>query len=113
MWCVDQSSRALGVCRLTCDVVSFRMSELALSVVVPCFNLERYIESCLDSLAHVGRAGQVIVVDDGSTDGSAERIRDWAQRYDGCVDTIFHPINRGAPVAFNAGLARATEALIC
>ena len=43
-----------------------------LSVVVPMYNVEEYLEDCLDSLAGqtLGGAIEVVLVDDGSTDGS-------------------------------------------
>lgn len=90
------------------------MSEVALSVVVPVFNLERYVRDCLESLAPIGRSGgELVIVDDGSEDGSADVVRRWFARYDGRGKTVFHSRNRGAPAAFNSGLDAASEPLIC
>jgi glycosyltransferase involved in cell wall biosynthesis len=73
------------------------------SVVVPCFNTERYIAEALDSvLAQPVDGVQVIVIDDGSTDRSAEIIRG----FDGRVE--YHSqANTGIGGARNAGIALA------
>ena len=45
------------------------MPDPRFSVVVPAYNVERYIEECLDSISAQGRDDvEVVVVDDGSTD---------------------------------------------
>jgi len=52
-----------------------------LSVVVPIYNVETYLEECLDSLAaQTLRELEVIMVDDGSTDTSAEIARAYQAR---------------------------------
>ena len=90
------------------------MSEASLSVVVPCHDFEPFVGPCLESLAPVGRAGgEIIVVDDRSSDGSLEAIEGWMAGYDGRARTISHPDNRGAPATFNTGLEAATAPLIC
>jgi glycosyltransferase involved in cell wall biosynthesis len=51
------------------------MSLPTVSVVIPCYNAERYIGATLRSvLDQAGAALEVIVVDDGSTDGSADLV---------------------------------------
>ena len=78
------------------------------SVVVPVYNTAEYLPECLDSL--VGQsiglgAIQVVVVDDGSTDGSAEVIKDYAERYPGNF-VCLSQANAGQGAARNLGLAR-------
>src|SRR5689334_23375145 len=72
-----------------------------LSVVVPVYNVERYLDECLASLAaqHV-EDFEAILVDDGSTDGSAAIARRHAGR-----DPRFRLVSQG-----NAGLGAARNA---
>jgi hypothetical protein len=74
------------------------------SVVLTTYNGERWLPEALDSaLAQTHPDVEVIVVDDGSTDGTAEVI----ERYEGRVRTI-HQRNGGLAAARNAGVAAAT-----
>lgn len=51
------------------------------SVVIPCFNVERYIEPCLDHLIQQSyKNTEIIVVDDCSDDRSVEVIQSWSER---------------------------------
>ncbi|WP_462405896.1 CDP-glycerol glycerophosphotransferase family protein [Gracilibacillus sp. Marseille-QA3620] len=53
-----------------------------LSVIVPIYNVESYLEECLDSLANQSLNGiEVIMVNDGSTDSSGEIMHEYAKRY--------------------------------
>jgi glycosyltransferase involved in cell wall biosynthesis len=71
------------------------------TVVIPCFNQRRYLaESALSALAQ--RQVSVVVVDDGSTDGSA----DVAGRYPGV--RVIRQANAGVAAARNAGLREGT-----
>ena len=77
------------------------------SVIVPVYNCERYLRECLDSvLAQTHTALELIVVDDGSTDGSAA-IADAAAASDPRV-RVFHGPNAGQAAARNLGLDIAT-----
>lgn len=73
------------------------------SVVIPVYNAERYMRECLDSVCGQSLfALEIICVDDGSTDASAQILDEYAAR-----DTrirVFHQENRGAALARNAGL---------
>lgn len=77
------------------------------SVIVPVYNCERYLRECLGSvLAQTHTALELIVVDDGSTDGSAA-IADAAAAADPRV-RVLHGPNAGQAAARNRGLDIAT-----
>jgi hypothetical protein len=79
------------------------MSAGLLTLVVVNHNYERYLAEAVDSaLAQRGAAVEVVVVDDGSTDGSRDVIAGYGSR----VTPVLQD-NAGQAAAFNAGLARA------
>lgn len=79
--------------------------EVDVSVIVPCYNVERFVEGCLGSVIsqETSRSFEVIAVDDGSDD-STGRILDWLASRDSRVRVI-HQANRGFSGARNRGLA--------
>lgn len=78
-----------------------------ISVIVPVYNVERYLAGCLDSLlAQTYRHLEIIVVNDGSTDGSGAVIEDYRSR-DSRIKVVSKP-NGGVSSARNAGLAHVT-----
>lgn len=82
-----------------------------ISVIVPVYNVVDYVERCLTSLcAQTYPNLQIIVVDDGSTDGSAERC-DCFARKDARIRVI-HQSNGGQSAARNRGLAEAEGELL-
>ena len=87
-------------------------SEIAISVIVPIYNVELYVGRCLDSLkAQTGDIStEIIVVDDGSTDESG-RIAD-GYRSDPRF-RIVHQSNQGFSGARNTGLELAGGRYIC
>ncbi len=74
---------------------------MRVSVIIPAYNAADTIVSCLESV--VDGADEVIVVDDGSSDGTADVIR---KAYAGVV--VLQQPNQGVSVARNAGLEAAT-----
>jgi len=78
------------------------------SVIVPVYNVEKYLAKCLDSLINQTHENiEILVVNDGSTDCSEDIIRDYAQRYPGKIKA-FQKENGGLGDARNFGIDRAT-----
>lgn len=73
------------------------------SVIVPVFNTEKYLQICIDSvLAQTGVSLEIILVDDGSTDSSPNICDKYAEKYDNI--TTIHIKNSGPATAKNEGL---------
>ncbi len=87
----------------------------AFSVIVPVYNGARVIERCLDALAaQTAPAGsfELIVVDDGSTDGTAAVVSRWAAAHPHLPLRLVSQPNRGASTARNHGAQLATTPLL-
>lgn len=81
------------------------------SIIVPVYNVETYLRSCVDSvLTQALRDLEVLLIDDGSTDSSGA-ICDFYAEKDSRVRTI-HTRNAGAAAARNTGLSVATGEFI-
>lgn len=77
------------------------------SVIIPVYNAEKTIGRCLDSLLRQRRKDiQILLVNDGSTDASAEVCRQYAERFAGII--FIDQENSGVSSARNAGLEMAT-----
>lgn len=90
--------------------MSEKGSEL-ISVIVPIFNIKEYVEKCIKSI--VGQTYtnlEIILVDDGSTDGSGEICDQFALQDDRI--TVFHKANGGLSDARNYALDRVNGDLI-
>ena len=85
--------------------------EELISVIVPVYNVRPYLEKCFDSIARQSYQNlEIILVDDGSTDGSGELCEDLSKR-DGRVRVI-HKKNGGLGSARNAGIDAARGAIL-
>ena len=79
---------------------------IKVSVIIPCYNSERFLEECLDSvLGQTLQEIEVICVDDGSTDGTLDILYKYAEK-DGRI-RILTQHNQYAGVARNNGMAAA------
>lgn len=77
-----------------------------LSVVVPVYNVKKYLERCIQSiLRQEYQDYEIILVDDGSTDESGIMCDNYASKYD-CV-TVIHKKNEGLGYARNTGIDHA------
>jgi len=83
-----------------------------LSIFVPLYNEAEFIQTVLERVirAHLpeGLEREIIVVDDASTDGSAELVDDVALRHPGLIRLIRCPKNRGKGAAIRAAIEHAT-----
>lgn len=83
-----------------------------ISVIVPVYNVERYLRRCVDSILHqTYRNLEVLLVDDGSTDASGAICDEYAAQEERV--TAVHQKNGGLSAARNAGLERAQGTYLC
>ena len=79
------------------------MNEL-ISVIVPVYNVENYLEKCLYSLLNQTYSNiQIVLIDDGSTDKSGKICDSYLEKDKRIV--VYHTSNRGVSSARNLGLA--------
>ena len=86
---------------------------MKLSVVIPAYNVDQYIGNCLDSIFNQQietNLLEVIVVNDGSKDGTEDIIKLYASQHPNLI--YISQENQGQSVARNSGLKRATGDLI-
>ena len=80
------------------------MDEILLSIVIPCYNSERYVGECLESLRiQATECVEVIVVDGGSSDGTLGVV----SAYRDVVDHVISEPDQGQSDAINKGFMRA------
>ncbi len=80
---------------------------LTLSVIIPCYNEKATIEEIVRRVKAMEMAHEIIIVDDGSVDGTRDILRDKLQG-DPLVRIIFHEVNQGKGAAVRTGFAAAT-----
>lgn len=73
-----------------------------ISFIVPVYGVERYLAKCLDSLVHQQVDKEIIIVHDGSPDGSLKIAEEYLARYP--FITVINQHNRGLSAARNAGI---------
>jgi glycosyltransferase involved in cell wall biosynthesis len=81
---------------------------ITLSIIIPVYNLQHHLSRCLDSVLSQDfpkRQYEVILVNDGSTDGSKSVMESYARKFDNFL--IIDQDNQGVSVARNAGIIRA------
>lgn len=81
------------------------------SVIIPCFNEAENIGEAIDRTIVQAGVGEVVVVDDGSTDGTADVVRERAAVHEG-VRLVALERNRGKAVAVATGFAAAKEDIV-
>jgi glycosyltransferase involved in cell wall biosynthesis len=85
---------------------------LSLSVIIPCYNEVQTIAQVLDNVREVDLADEIIIVDDGSTDGSREVLAAIAARELPGVRVFYHERNQGKGAALVTGFQHATSEVI-
>lgn len=83
------------------------MENVEISVIIPVYNSEKYIRKCLESLANqTVKEIEVIIVNDGSTDHTAEIIEQYEKENDLRI-RLFHRENAGQAAARNFAIDKA------
>ncbi len=89
----------------------FNMTNCLVSIIVPCYNGEPFIDRCFASiLAQTYKNIEVVVVNDGSTDGSAEKLLSYTEPFKakGIRLNIVYQPNKGPGAAIDTGLKHIT-----
>ena len=80
--------------------------EVKISIIIPVYNVEKYLHECLDSIINQTFTDiEIICVDDGSTDKSSEILEEYEQK-DKRFTVISQP-NKGVSAARNRGMQQA------
>lgn len=88
-------------------------SEIKVSVIIPAYNVEKYIGDCLESiLLQTIDNIEIIVVNDGSSDGTQSVIDEYSQKYPTKLIPIYQD-NAGPSKARNTALKRASGEYVC
>lgn len=84
-----------------------------IATVIPCYNGARFVEQCLDSAWWQTLAPtEIIIVDDGSTDDSVDRIQEWSRHHPDAPVRLLCQSNKGVSAARNTGWQAATSSWI-
>lgn len=108
---VEQCQRMLGR-EATAKLGIYVLPEgFRLSVIIPVFNEAKTVHRIVDRVQSTGLPVEIILVDDGSSDGTAQCLKEIAQA-NGDVTAISHPHNRGKGAAIRTGMAAATGMVV-
>lgn len=78
-----------------------------ISIIIPVYNVERFLDKCIDSvISQSYQELEIILVDDGSTDASGQLCDKWAQSDSRII--VVHQFNQGLSMARNKGIEIAT-----
>lgn len=78
-----------------------------ISIIIPCYNVEKYIDRCLESVVNqtIGIENlEVLCVNDASTDGTLNKLHSWERRYPNEIAVITYEVNQRQGGARNIGM---------
>jgi glycosyltransferase involved in cell wall biosynthesis len=82
--------------------------KLTLSVIIPCYNEVSTLEPVLERVEAVGLADEILIVDDGSTDGTRDLLRELEAEARPGVRIVYHERNMGKGAALVTGFSHAS-----
>lgn len=76
------------------------------SIIIPCFNTQSWVDRCIESVLKQNYEGnvQIVLVNDGSTDGTLDHLKMWESRYEDKIILVNLEHNCGLGSARNVGL---------
>lgn len=83
---------------------------MKVSIIIPAYNERESVAAVIREVDKLGLDKEIVVVDDGSTDGTTEVLRQLALRPD--IKVLFQPVNRGKGSAVRAALAQVTGQVV-
>ena len=94
------------------ELIDLSNRKYTLSIIIPCYNEERTIRPVVERVLETGLANEILIIDDGSTDGTHDILQALdLECYPG-VRIVYHERNCGKGNAVRTGLAMATSDLI-
>ena len=75
---------------------------MKLSIIIPAYNAEKYIETCLNSISSDNQNLEVLVINDGSTDNTSEIVKKYSNV------SLYNNNNNGVSYSRNYGIKKAT-----
>jgi glycosyltransferase involved in cell wall biosynthesis len=88
---------------------SHRYEDLTLSVIIPCYNEVTTLRDVLDVVKEQTIVDEIVIVDDGSTDGTRDILAEIEAEQDPRVKVIFHEYNQGKGAALVTGFQHAAS----
>lgn len=85
---------------------------MTLTVIIPAYNERGTIEAIIDRVARTPFSKTIVVVDDGSTDGTPDVLKQLEGRYQGVLQCVYNEQNRGKGHAIKTGLEHATGDIV-
>lgn len=80
---------------------------MRLSVIIPVYNEVEFVRESVQQVLAVKTADEIIIVDDGSTDGTRDLYSE-IESWDECIKVFYHEENRGKGAAVRTGFEKAT-----
>ena len=83
------------------------MNQPLISVIVPCYNVEKLIDRCLKSLTNQTldkNLYEIIVINDASEDGTLDKLVEWEKKYPSLISVITYDENQRQGGARNEGI---------
>ncbi len=83
---------------------------MQITVLIPAYNEKNTIKDIIKRVQKTGLANEILVVDDGSTDGTREILSE--MNHSGAIRAIFHEKNQGKGAAVRTGINNATQDVV-
>ncbi len=86
---------------------------MRLSVIIPCFNEVKTIDSIIDAVNQSPYPNkEIIIVDDCSSDGTTQKLKDEIEKTERVQKVIYHSVNQGKGAALRSGIKAATGDIV-